>query len=137
MTFFKDCSARLSEDVSTAFAELALLRPRVASQYAEPATDPNRREAMVHGIFSAGPAQEDLSGQARGGQLSGTTQFASTAAEFWIAWAQVDALTAPPAKGDTITLTSRTGSPAYAISAVHHTDLGDLTLTLVREDPPT
>jgi len=67
--------------------------------------------------------------------MSGTTKLTSTAAEFWIANSQVDALTALPAKGDTITLTSRAGSPIYAISAVHHTDMGDLTLILVREDP--
>jgi hypothetical protein len=60
---------------------------------------------------------------------------ASASAEFWLARAQVDGLTALPAKGDTITLTNRAGSPVYAISVIHHTDMGDLTLILVREDP--
>ena len=66
--------------------------------------------------------------------MSGTTKLASTSAEFWIAKAQVAALAALPTKGDTIMLTSRTGSPLYAISSVQHTDMGDLNLILVRED---
>ena len=69
--------------------------------------------------------------------MSGTTKLASTAAEFWIAKAQVDALTALPAKGDTITLTSRAASPTYAVSSVQHTDMGDLNLILVWEDLPS
>ena len=133
-SMFDDFDAVLSEAIGGAFAEPALLRPRLSAQYAERAVDPDRAEVTVHGVFSAGPVKDDLRGQARGGQMSGTTKLASTAAEFWIAKAQVDALSALPAKGDTITLTSRAGSPVYAISAAHHTDMGDLNLILVQED---
>ncbi len=133
---FEALDSAMSAVMSSAFAEPALLQPRVASQYAERSADPDRPEAMVHGIFSAGPAQDDLSGQARGGKLSGTTQLALTAAEFWIARAQVDALAALPAKGDAVTLISHSETPTYAVSSVQHTDLGDLTLILVREDQP-
>ena len=135
MSAFEALDVGLSAALSEAFAEPAHLRPRLSTQYAERAADPDRAEVTVHGIFSAGPVKDDLRGQARGGQMSGTTKLGSTAAEFWIAKAQVDALTALPAKGDAITLISRAGSPVYAISAVHHTDMGDLNLILVREDP--
>ena len=135
MSIFDDLDALTSAAVKGVFAEPAHLRPRLSAQYAERAADPDRAEVTVHGIFSAGPVKDDLRGQARVGQMSGTTKLASTAAEFWIAKAQVAALTALPANGDTVTLTSRAGSPVYAISAVRHTDMGDLTLILVREDP--
>jgi len=134
MSIFDDLDALTSAAVKDVFAEPAHLRPRLSAQYAERAVDPDRAEVTVHGIFSAGPVKDDLRGQARGGQMSGTTKLTSTAAEFWIAKAQVDALTALPAKGDAITLISRVGSPVYAISAVHHSDMGDLNLILVRED---
>ena len=134
MSIFDDLDALTSAAVKDVFAEPAHLRPRLSAQYAERAVDPDRAEVTVHGVFSAGPVKDDLRGQARGGQMSGTTKLASTAAEFWIAKAQVDALSALPAKGDTITLTSRAGSPVYAISAAHHTDMGDLNLILVQED---
>ena len=133
-SLFDVLDAALSDAIKGTFAEAALYRPRISAQYAERAVDPERPQHLIHGVFSAGPAQDDLRGQARGGQMVGTTKLASTVAEFWIAKAQVAALTALPAKGDMITLISRVGQPVYAISAVQQTDMGDLTLILVRED---
>lgn len=113
---FEALDSAMSAVMSSAFAEPARLRPRMYSQYAERAADPNRSEAMVHGIFSAGPAQEDLSGQARGGQFSGTTKLASTAAEFWIARAQVDALPWSPVTGDALVLIGETPAAVVAFA---------------------
>ena len=48
--------------------------------------------------------------------------------------AQVDALTALPITGDAVVLMARSRQPSYAISRVATSDLGDLTLILVRED---
>lgn len=133
---FLDLDAVLSGAIREAFAEPAVHRPRVSEQYAEGRIDPDRPQHLIHGVFSAGPADGPLKGAARGSQFSGTTRVASLSAEFWIARAEVDALTDLPAKGDTITLTGRVGSPVYAVSLVQHTDMGDLTLILVREDQP-
>lgn len=133
-TAFESMDETLSAALSTAFAETALLRPRVSTQYAERSPDPDRPEAMTYGIFSAGPAQEDLRGQARGGQISGTTKLSTAAAEFWIAKPQIDQLPWLPITGDAVVLTARSGQPIYAISRVATSDLGDLTLILVRED---
>ena len=134
VSLFDDLDAALSDAITGAFAEAAIHRPRVSAQYAERAVDPDRPQHLIHGVFSAGPADDRLKGNARGSEFSGTTRLVSANAEFWIAKAEVDALTALPAKGDTITRTSRTGNPAYAVSSVQHTDLGDLNLILVRED---
>jgi hypothetical protein len=131
---FEAMDETLSAALSSTFEEPALLHPRSSAQYAERAADPDRAEVTVRGIFSAGPVRDDLRGQARGGSMSGTTKLASTAAEFWIAKAQAEELTALPSKGDAITLTGRAGNPVYAISLVQHTDIGDLTLILVLED---
>ena len=133
-SMFDDLDTAISGVIKDAFAEAAVHRPRVSVQYVERATDPDRPQNLIHGVFSAGPADDQLKGNARGSEFSGTTRLVSANAEFWIAKAEVDALTALPAKGDTITLTSRTGNPAYAVSSVQHTDLGDLNLILVRED---
>jgi hypothetical protein len=133
-TAFEALDENLSAALSSAFAEPALLRPRVSTQYAERSADPDRPEAMTYGIFSAGPAQEDLRGQARGGQMSGTTKLSTAATEFWIAKPQIDQLPWLPITGDAVVLTARSGQPIYAISRVAPSDLGDLTLMLVRED---
>jgi hypothetical protein len=131
---FNELDAALSDAASSVFAEAALLRPRVPTQYAERSADPDRPEAMTYGIFSAGPAQEDLRGQARSGQMSGTTKLSTAAAEFWIAKPQIDQLPWLPITGDAVILTARSGQPIYAISKVTTSDLGDLTLILVQED---
>jgi hypothetical protein len=136
-SMFDDLDAALSGAIKGAFAEVAVHRVRVSSQYVERANDPARPAQTLHGVFSAGPADDQLKGAARGSEFSGTTRLSSTSAEFWIAKAEVDALTALPAKGDTITLTSRACCPVYAVSNVQHTDMGDLNLILVREDQPT
>lgn len=133
-TAFEAMDEALSAALSSAFAEPALLRPRVSTQYAERSPDPDRPEAITYGIFSAGPAQEDLRGQARGGQMSGTTKLSTAAGEFWIAKPQIDQLPWLPITGDAVVLTARSGQPIYAISRVATSDLGDLTLILVRED---
>lgn len=133
-TDFEALDENLSAALSSAFAEPALLRPRISTQYAEGSADPDRPEAMTYGIFSAGPAQEDLRGQARGGQMSGTTKLSTAAAEFWIDKPQIDQLPWLPITGDAVILTARSGQPSYAISRVVTPDLGDLTLILVRED---
>lgn len=132
MTAFDDLDRTASAALAGAFAEAAVLRPVVSSQYAVRATDPDRPEVTITGVFSAGPAQQGLDGQAGG--FSGGTRVTSTSATFWIAKTQVEALTMAPANGDALILTNRAGKPRYAISALHHTDLGDLTLILVRED---
>lgn len=134
MSLFNDLDAHTSAAVKAAFAEQALLRPRMSTQYAERSADPDRPEAMTYGIFSAGPAQEDLRGQARGGQISGTTKLSTAAAEFWIAKPQIDQLPWLPITGDAVVLTARSGHPSYSISRVATSDLGDLTLILVQED---
>lgn len=138
MSLFNDLDAHTSAAVKAVFAEPALLRPRVSTQYAERSADPDRAATVTvtvtYGIFSAGPAQEDLRGQARGGQLSGTTKLSTAAAEFWIAKPQIDQLPWLPITGDAVILTARSGQPIYAISRVATSDLGDLTLMLVRED---
>ena len=133
-TAFEALDETLSAALSSAFAEPALLRPRVSTQYAERSADPDRPEAMAYGIFSAGLAQEDLRGQARGGQMSGTTKLSTAAAEFWIAKPQIDQLPWLPITSDAVILTARNSQPIYAISRVATSDLGDLTLILVRQD---
>jgi hypothetical protein len=134
MSLFNDLDAHTSAAVKAVFAEPAVLRPRMSTQYAERSADPDRPEAMTYGIFSTGPAQEDLRGQARGGQMSGTTKLSTAAAEFWIAKPQIDQLPWLPITGDAVVLTARNSQPIYAISRVATSDLGDLTLILVRED---
>jgi hypothetical protein len=134
MSLFNDLDAHTSAAVKAVFAEPALLRPRVSTQYAERSADPDRPEAMTYGIFSAGPAQEDLRGQARGGQMSGTTKLSTAATEFWIAKPHIDQLPWLPITGDAVILTARNSQPIYAISRVATSDLGDLTLILIQED---
>jgi hypothetical protein len=136
-SMFDDLDAALSGAIKGAFSEAAVHRSRLSSQYVERTNDPDRPAQTFSGVFSAGPADDQLKGTARGSEFSGTTRVASANAEFWIAKAEVEALTALPAKGDTITLTSRAGSPVYAVSVVQHTDMGDLNLILVREDQPS
>ncbi len=131
---FDALDAAMTGAIKTAFAEVAVLRPRVSAQYVERAADPDRPTNTVSGVFSAGPSDERLQGTTRGSEFKGPTHIAAASAEFWIAKAEVDALPALPAKGDLLTLTGRPDSPTYAITRVQPTDMGDLNLILVRED---
>jgi hypothetical protein len=133
---FDDLDAALSGAIKDVFSEVAVHRPRVSARYVERADDPDRVQHLIYGVFSAGPAEDQLKGIARGAEFSGTSRVFSTSAEFSLAPANVKALTALPAKGDTITLSSRAGCPVYAVSGLQHSDMGDLNLILVREDQP-
>lgn len=120
-----------------AFGEEAVLQPRRQSQYVEAATDTDRHAVSVRGIFSARAAQSDLRGEARGGEFVGTTRVLAEQSSFWIARADAETLCFRPAKGDLLILATRPRIPCYAVSAVHSTDMGDLSLLLVREDVAT
>ncbi|MFM8745985.1 MAG: hypothetical protein ACKOED_04880 [Aestuariivirga sp.] len=126
----------LSSAVATAYGEAAILTPRVATQYAQRAADENRPATNVWGVFSAGPGESPIRGQASAGEFSGSTRLQVMGAQFWMTAAQVSALGFAPARGDRIAFPDRAGSPVYAVAAIQHTDLGDTALMLVREDQP-
>ena len=134
---FDDLDALVSASVGSAFGEAAIITPRVSQQYAARAQDTNRASLTCHGVLSAGPADASVKGQTVGGEFAGATRIASTRAEFWIAKADLAMLGYIPARGDLVSFPTRVGSPAYAVSALQHTDLGDLTLILVAEDQPS
>ncbi|GGC19535.1 hypothetical protein GCM10011363_40310 [Marivita lacus] len=134
MTLFNDLDAQVSGAIDAAFGEVAVLRPRASMPYAERAEDPSRQVATVTGVFSAGPAEAPLKGGSAGGAFSGGTRIVSQSAEFWLSAETVQSLVERPQKGDALTLTGRAGAPVYALSQVHPSDMGDLTLILVLED---
>ena len=134
MTFFDDLDAQVSGTIDAAFGEVAVLRPRASMPFAERAEDPSRQVATVTGVFSAGPADAPLKGSTAGAAFSGGTRVVSRSAEFWLAAQTVQSLVDRPQKGDALTLTGREGAPVYALSQVHPSDMGDLTLILVLED---
>ena len=113
--------------------EAAVIRPRAESQYVERPTDGTRPGLTLRGIFSAGPADGQVRGNATG-DYAGTTRFAQTAPEFWVPAAEVAALPYKIAQGDLLRFPGRPGSPGYAIVSIQHTDLGDLNLILVAEN---
>jgi hypothetical protein len=127
---FDDLDALVSASVGSAFGEAAIITPRVSQQYAARAQDTNRASLTCHGVLSAGPADASVKGQTVGGEFAGATRIASTRAD-------LATLGYIPARGDLVSFPTRTGSPAYAVSALQHTDLGDLTLILVAEDQPS
>jgi len=126
-----------SSAVVTTYGEQAVFRPRRSEQYVERVADADRNGAIVWGVFSARPTSFDLHGQARGAELDGTTRVNAARSEFWITREQVDALPFRPARGDLLSLPGRPGSPAYTVSAIQPTNMGDLNLLLVREDVET
>ncbi len=134
MTLFDDLDAQVSGTIDAAFGEVAILRPRVSSQYVARAEDPSRQVATVTGVFSAGPADAPLKGSTAGAAFSGGTRVVSQSAAFWLSTKTVQSLLTRPQKGDALTLTGRVGAPVYSVSQVHPSDMGDLTLILVLED---
>ena len=134
MTLFDDLDAQVSGTIDAAFGEVAVLRPRASLPYAERAEDPSRQVATVTGVFSAGPAEAPLKGGSAGAAFSGGTRIVSQSAAFWLSAETVQSLVDRPQKGDALTLTGREGPPVYALSQVHPSDMGDLTLILVLED---
>ena len=133
-TAFDGFDALASSAAVVAFGEQAVLRPRRKSQYVEATSDADRISVKIRGVFSALAAPADLRGQGRGGEFVGGTRVVSEQSAFWIAAAQVSGLGFRPAKGDLVSFPERSGSPCFAIVAVHPTSMGDLNLLLVRED---
>ena len=133
-TAFDSLDALAAQASVSAFGEVAVLQPRRQAQYVEAATDADRLSVSVRGIFSAAADTSDLRGQARGGEFAGASRVLSGQSTFWIAAEQVAELGFRPSKGDLLSLPQRSGSPAFAIAAVHPTAMGDLNLLLVRED---
>ena len=133
---FDALDAAASSAVVTAYGEQAVLRPRTSEQYVERAADADRNAVTVWGVFSARPTSFDLHGQARGAELDGTTRVNAVRSEFWITREQAEALPFRPAKGDLLSLPGRPGSPAYTVSAIQPTNMGDMAFLLVREDQP-
>lgn len=127
----------LSAAVVTAYGEVAIIKPRVSSPYAERSADANRQQMQLWGVFSAGPNMQQLKGQVSSGTYTGTTRIGQMGAEFWISREQAEALAFMPAKGDTFSLPGRSGEPIYAISSIQKTDRGDMMFLLVREDETT
>lgn len=131
---FDDLDRMLSGAADETFGEAAILTPRSSAQYAARTADADRVAASVRGVFSAGPGDAQVKGQATGGEFSGATRFGVMKAEFWMSAAGLAGLGFAPAKGDTIAFPGRAGSPVYSVAAIQHTDLGDTALILVRED---
>lgn len=115
----------------------ATLMPRLRTQYAARGTDPARPSTTLRGVFSEAPGVDQIKGQAAGGEFTGTTRLASAAPEFWMPASQVAALAYAIAPGDLLTFPGRAGAPAYSVSHVQPSGLGDLNLILTREDQPT
>jgi hypothetical protein len=134
MPQFDDLDACSSASLKDIFAEPALLRSRAHAPYSEHADTGDDTAVILQGVFSAGPSESDLHGQSKGGGFAGATRVSSMSAEFWVPASELTYLTSLPSKGDALTLTARPGAPVYAVSRADHTDMGDLTLILVRED---
>lgn len=131
---FDDLMADVDAAIIDAFGETegAVLRPRLASQYAARAVDPARPVVTVSGVFSAGPENAELRGMSKH-EFQGTTRLSSMAAEFWLPPEEAAAIPYEVAPGDLIEFTCRNGA-TYAVAAIQRTDLGDLNLILAVED---
>lgn len=133
---FDDLDQMLSSAMVTAYGEAAILTPRISSQYVARASDPSRSAVNVWGVFSAGAADQQIKGQAVGGEFAGTTRLSVTKSEFWLSAEQLRALGFAPQKGDKISFPGRPGAPVYSIASIQNTNMGDAALVLVREDQP-
>ena len=132
---FDDLDDLMSSAVLTAYGEAATLRPRVSSQYVARSDDPDRPETTVWGVYSATSAVAPIKGQAVGAVFRGTTRVSSKRAEFWIGAEQVAEIPFAIAKGDAISLPGQPGAPTFSIVDVQPTDMGDVNLILVSEEP--
>lgn len=88
------------------------------------------------GVFSAGPVDQQLKGQARSGEFAGTTRLESSSSEFWISRAKLATVGFAISKGDAVSFPGRCGSPVYSVAAIQRTSQGDVALILVIEDQP-
>jgi hypothetical protein len=132
-THFGQLKQQAASAVILTFGEPALLTFRIRDVYVAPTPYNDRPAQMTRGVFSA--RSVELPGQRTGTSTETVTQVIGPTSEFRLATPDVDNLAFLPRPGDLVTLTGRRGRPLYAVSAVHMTDVGDLNLLLVREDP--
>ena len=134
-TPFDELDATMSAAIRDAFGTTALILPRLSTQYAARADDPARAAVEVVGIFSAGPAETEIRGQARSTDFAGLTRLNQQAASFWISAATVAEIPYRVARGDAVRFPERPGEPTYAVVAPRPSDMGDIELLLAIEDP--
>lgn len=132
-TLNTDPFAALDGVQDAVFGEAAVLTPQQEDQYVANVADGNRPAAIIRGVFSAGPARDDIRGRSSGGAFAGATRVSVVRAGFWLPQANAAALGYEILKGDKLALTARPGVPVYVVTEVQPTDLGDVNLKLVRE----
>ena len=126
MSQFDDLDAELSAVMEEEFGDMAVLSPRVKSEYGAAQPDPDRPEQQVRGIYSSGPVIRKLDGDARGSQFH--TRQASEVPTFWISAASFAALGYDVKDGDQLTISGR--AKVFRVVAIMATNCGDIELHL-------
>lgn len=131
---FDDLHDEISGVIVDEFGETrAQLRPRINSEYKGRIADPARDIVLVYGVFTYVPADEKIGGSAQG-EYSGPTRLATSAAEFWMSAASLALLPYEIAVGDLLVMLDRPNSPAFAVSRMQPSHMGDVNLILVKEE---
>lgn len=118
---------------NSVFGEPVTIAPRIATPRRGQAPDTNREARTVTGVFTLVGDEVPLEGSRRGADGRGTTTFAVGDAKVWLSRESVVALGFTPRKGDAVSLPDRNTDERWAIVRPDPSDLGDITLHIVRE----
>lgn len=131
---FADLDAIVSGTMLAEFGIRGIISPRIASQYGAAQPDPTRAQTEVRGIFSSGPAVDNIGGQSRGGAPGGATMIGGQTLVFWLAAATTRSLAYPIRRGDRVILPDEAAPNRFAVSAIRPTDMGDLELVMIEDE---
>ena len=118
--------------VARLHSEAVTVLPSLKTPYAEAASDPARPSKAIRAMFTQEFTVEDLRGQRLKGEFAGVGRAALGATCLQILSDVYGGLGYALRSGDRIALSGRTGSPTYAVSAVHPIDGGDVLIVLTK-----
>ena len=116
------------EDLDT-----VLVQPRVLGELSGSKADATRPAMGITGVFTLVSLKDRLAGVRQGTELTGMTKVATAEARLWLPAAQANRLGYLIRNGDRIVLSGRPGAPAWEVVDPGFTDIGDYTLSLVRD----
>jgi hypothetical protein len=125
--------ARADGIITEYFGEPVKFMPRAAIPRRGQAADVVRETVVVTGVFTLVGDAVPLEGSRRGADGRGTTEFAVGDAKLWLSKENVAALGYRPKKGDAVLFTGRSVDDRWAVERADPSDVGDVTLHIVRE----
>lgn len=130
---WKRLDAGTGRAASRIFGERVAVSPKLESEYAQPAPDPDRAAVEIRGIFGLEHDAEDLRGQRLRGEFAGVARVGIGAAHVLFTAAEYGSLGYELKRGDAVAFPEQDGAPVYSVVIAQPLDCGDRFVLLAKD----